>query len=277
MPWQEFAGFPESDIAMLRPASLCAAGPVQAAFSTRRGGVSQGRYASLNMGLHVGDRPEDVVENRRRFLSAAGMEPAHMVAAEQVHGDIPCPVDAGMRGRGAFDAASALPGVDALLTDAPGVPLTLYFADCVPVFLFDPCRPAVAVAHAGWKGLASGVIRNTLAAMRRHYHTQPADCRAAVGPAIGPCCYEVGPEVVTAIGNAGIGSEETALSQKREKHRIDLPGLARLCLVASGVPEGSIELSHDCTACRRERFYSFRRDRTTGRMAAAVMLEISAP
>jgi len=271
MSWQQTIGDPENvRLPLLIPETFCSARPVRAAFTTRHGGVSRAPFATLNLGLHVGDNISDVLENRRRLAQAIGVLPESLVAAEQVHGGSVALVEARMRGRGACDLASALPGVDALICEIPDTPLTLYFADCVPVFLFDPGRPAVGLAHAGWRGIAGQVIRRTLEAMMHHFRTDPASCHAAIGPAIGPCCYRVGPEVVDAISRIGVDLEGMACSQEDGAWRLDLPGLAGRQLKSAGIPPGHIECSEECTCCESSRFFSFRRSRRTGRMAAII-------
>jgi YfiH family protein len=229
----------------------------------RSGGTSAAPFASLNLGLHVGDTAERVRENRTRVAAAAGLNPNRMVCGEQVHGSKVAVVTAGDAGRGATVFADAIPDVDALVTDENALLLTLFFADCLPVLLADVERRVVGVAHAGWRGLVGGVIENTLQTMAERYGSRSDAVFAVKGPGIGPCCFEVGPEVAehfpASILQAGAGG----------KPHVDLPNAARLRLLQAGVPSGQIETAEICTACHIKRFFSHRAEHgKTGRMGA---------
>jgi YfiH family protein len=206
-----------------------------ALFTTRHGGVSKGPYASLNLGLHTDDDPAAVAANRERASSLAG---GPLAAVHQVHGtDV-------------VAAGDAVPDADAQVTADGHAPLVLV-ADCVPVVLVAPA--AVGVVHAGWRGLHGGIVANAVRALRDLGATRVA---AAVGPAIGPCCYEVGDELRAAFGTTG--------------RTLDLPGLAAAQLAAAGVAE--VHSAGLCTACATRDgeplFFSHRRDRgVTGRQA----------
>ncbi|MBC7325417.1 MAG: peptidoglycan editing factor PgeF, partial [Moorella sp. (in: Bacteria)] len=164
--------------------------------------VSGGSYASLNMSFRVGDPPENVLINRLSICRVLGAELADLVAAAQVHGDTVAVVTARDRGKGAKEAESALPATDALITGDPGVLLSSYHADCVPVFLLDPVQRVIGVAHAGWKGSALKIAAKTVQAMQKSFGTRPRDCLAGIGPAIGPCCYEVDEPVFSCFQSA---------------------------------------------------------------------------
>jgi YfiH family protein len=153
-----------------------------------------------------------------------------------------------------------------LVTDTPGLLLALFFADCLPVLLADTERRAVGLAHAGWRGLVAGIVENTVAAMRDSFGTDPATLIAAVGPGIGPCCFEVGEEVAAHFPGA------TLRSPKKARPSVDLAAAAASRLEAAGVPAGQITLAGECTACGDPaRWFSHRRDRGhTGRMGALI-------
>ncbi len=186
------AGFAaDRDGLYYRIGSLEDSAPVVAAFTTRKGGVSRGRFAQCNLGLAVGDEPAAVVENRRRALSALGLELSSAVAAQQVHGDRVARVGRAEAGRGALARETAIPGVDALITDETGLTLIIGCADCVPVYLVDPDRPAIGLAHAGWRGTVGKIATQTVRAMTGAFGSRPDRLLAAIGPSIGPCCYEV--------------------------------------------------------------------------------------
>jgi len=233
----------------------------------RGGGVSAAPFGTLNLGLHVGDLPEAVVANRQRVAEAAGLGLARMVCAQQVHGAQVAVVTGADAGRGAVAFDTAVPGVDALVTDTEGLLLTLFFADCLPILLADPVRQVVAVAHAGWRGLVGGVIENTIAAMVEGFGVRAEDMTAAVGPGIGTCCFEVGPEVAERFPAAHVIRGEIGQSH------VDLPGAARQRLQEAGVPADRIVVCEDCTACHTDRYFSHRREEgRTGRMAAFIAL-----
>lgn len=239
---------------------------------TRRGGgISTGPYSSLNLGLHVGDEPDAVLENRRRAAESLGLPLSAMVCAAQVHGGVAEAVDASDAGRGAIEHADSIPDADALVTATPGLLLALFYADCVPVLLADPERRVIAVAHAGWRGLAANVIGNTVTVMRERFGAEPSALLAAVGPCIGPCCYEVGTEVAEAF------PEETHTIPGQPRPHVDLAQAAARHLRAAGVPAGSITVSGECTACLPGHYFSHRGDNgKTGRIAALMAIAAGA-
>lgn len=229
------------------------------AFGTRLGGVSEGPYESLNIGLSVGDQPPAVLENRRRFLAAVGLSLDDLVVPGQVHGVAVRLVGDGERGRGARSRETVVDDTDALLTQTAGLPLMVSFADCVPVFLaaeLDAGRTALALAHAGWRGMLAGVISETAAALRRLGRLTAA----VVGPSIGPCCFAVGDTVGSAL--------EARFPGVWRDGRVDLWACAAQELASAGLPPQAIANPRLCTSCDR-RFYSHRRDQgLSGRQAA---------
>ncbi len=233
---------------------------VLAAFSERGGGVSEGPFASLNVGFGVGDRPEAVRENRRRLAAALGTGP--FAVAGLVHGSRVVRVGRRRAGAGFQDPAGRVPGADGLLTSSPALALAVTCADCLPVVLASPDGRAVAVVHAGWRGLAGGVLQRAVAAMGGG-----VGLRAAIGPAVGPCHYEVGEDVALAVA---AGSEAGAVTVRRAgRLALDLAATARAVLRSAGVRR--IEVADVCTACHPDRFFSHRRDGRTGRQAAIAM------
>ncbi len=211
-----------------------APGPYVVAFSTRAGGVSEGAFASLNLGLLTDDEPENVHENRRRLCAEVGADPERLALNRQVHGAEVHRAVAGRRGT---------PG-DGLWTDEPRVPMLKVTADCLPIALARTNgTPALGLLHAGWRGLSEGIVPAGVAALG-------GSLAAAVGPGIGPCCYEVGPEVAALFGVRA--------------RTLDLHALAERALREAGVER--VEHVELCTACEEHRFFSHRRDRgVTGR------------
>lgn len=249
--------------------------PVAAAFSTRRGGVSTGPFATLNLGLHVGDIPARVLENRRRFCAALGVEARHMVCGEQLHTARVAVVGRAEMGCGALAADTALPATDALVTAAPGVPLVAFFADCVPLFLYDPVRHTAALVHAGWRGTAAGIGRETVRTLERRFNTAPADVHAVVGPSVGPCCYRVGPEVAAEFVRTFGADAGVVVRGDDGAPRVDLWRANRLVLTGAGLSPAHIHDTGLCTACHAGTFFSYRAARGhTGRLAALMMLEV---
>jgi polyphenol oxidase len=244
--------------------------------STRAGGVSTGPYASLNVGLKVEDDESAVLENRRRLLSMLGFELERSVWSEQVHGDRVAVVRAEDAGRGALDAASAVPGADALVTDVPGVPLCVTVADCVPLVIFDPVAGALGVAHAGWAGTVAKIAARTVETMTERFGSTPSDLFAAIGPSIGPEAYEVGGDVVARVREAfGARAEELLAPGRQGKALLDLWQANSLALVESGIAAESIEVAGVSTAAHLDRFYSYRAEGTTGRFCAVAALATS--
>jgi purine-nucleoside/S-methyl-5'-thioadenosine phosphorylase / adenosine deaminase len=222
-------------------------------FSTRNGGVSEGPYESLNLGILTDDAPEHVAENRSRLAGEAGLEPEHVAMGWQVHGsalrDWSGPPDATVAGYAAPGAE--LPRVDGHVTDAAGVGLLVLVADCLPVALAGSGR--VAMLHCGWRGLADGIVERALA----RFDESPA---AAVGPGIGPCCYEVGTEVLERFAH---------LDGVARGRMLDLRAIAERKLRDGGAKD--IEHVDHCTSCRADLYFSHRRDGgVTGRQGGLV-------
>lgn len=248
-----------------------------AGFTGRSGGASGEPWASLNLGLHVGDRDADVVDNRRRLTEALGWPAEAFVCGEQVHGCAVQAVGAADAGRGLSSRATAVPDTDALMTDEPGVLLVSLYADCVPLYFWDPVREAVALAHAGWKGTVLEIARRTVEAMAERYGSVPADIRAAIGPSIGPCCYEVDEPVLERVrpllaelAEAGIVRLAETIEPSSPGHgRLNLKELNRQIMIKAGILPTRIECSEWCTGCRRDLFFSHRMEGgRTGRMAS---------
>jgi YfiH family protein len=209
------------------------------AFSTRVGGVSDGPFASLNLGLLTEDEPGNVEENRRRLCAAVGANPERLAMNRQEHAATVRRASAGRRGE---------PG-DGLWTDEPDVPMLKVTADCVPIAVAD-ARPTLALLHAGWRGLLQGVVAAGVAPM-------DPGARAAIGPSIGPCCYEVGADVAGAFA-ARFGPDVVT------ERSVDLWTAAERALREASVVE--IERLDLCTSCNPDLFFSHRRDRgVTGR------------
>ena len=226
---------------------------VRALITTRAGGVSRGAFASLNVGDRVGDDTAAVAENRARVTAHLPESPLWLT---QVHGTA------------VADASAARPGceADAAVTREPGRVLAVLTADCLPVLLADESGTTVGIAHAGWRGLAGGVIEQTVAALE----VRPSRLIAYLGPAIGPSAFEVGDEVREAFVAADSAASTAFVPRAPGKWFADLHALARLRLARLGTTR--VHGGKFCTYSEPERFFSYRRDRVTGRMATLIWL-----
>ena len=233
---------------------------VGALSTTRRSGVSLAPYddgaggGGLDLGLHVGDDAARVAQNRARLRAALPAEPVWL---SQVHG------------ANVVDAAEVegVPEADASYTTRPGVVCAIMTADCLPVLLADRAGAVVAAAHAGWRGLAAGVLQNTVARMRE---AGAVDIVAWLGPAIGPQRFEVGPEVRAAFIDCNAAAGAAFAEQGNGKYFADIYQLARLALASCGVRE--VSGGDQCTVTEESLFYSYRRDGVTGRMASLIWI-----
>lgn len=223
------------------------------AFSTREGGVSGGPYESLNLGILTDDDPQLVAQNRRRLAARIGLAPERVAMGWQVHGAELAEWDAPPANGGYAAPGAELRKVDGHLTDTTGLGLLVLVADCLPVALAAPGR--VAMLHCGWRGLAAGILERALERL-------DGPVAAAIGPGIGRCCYEVGPEVLSAFAD---------LDRVAEGRMLDLAAVARRKLEAAGVER--IEDTGLCTSCRPDLFFSHRRDGgVTGRQGGVAWL-----
>lgn len=230
---------------------------VRAFVTTRAGGVSAGPYQGLNLGRSTGDDPERIEQNRCVLRQAVPAEPRWL---RQVHGAV------------VVDAAqvSAPVEADASFTAEPGVVCVVSVADCLPVFLADERGCAVAVAHAGWRGLAAGVLQAAVRSLRARLADPGAPILAWLGPGIGPTHFEVGADVLDAMEASIPRARDAFVPIAGGKFLADLPALARQALAQAGVSD--VRGGTLCTYSDPARFYSFRRDRITGRHAALIWL-----
>ena len=222
-------------------------------FTTRLGGVSTGSQASLNLAVGRGDSEENVAENYRILGNALGFSLTDLVLTRQTHSDI---VRAVTRedARGCYHRD--YPECDGLVTNTPGLALTVFTADCTPLLFHDPVTGAVGAAHAGWRGTAAAIAAKTVRAMVENYGCRPEDIRAAIGPNIGFCHFETDADVPEAM-IAAFGEEVRPFMEKKgEKYYLDLKRINALVLRREGLKH--IELSENCTVCECDRFWSHR-------------------
>jgi len=241
---------------LLRFSALGSLDGIVHGISTRAGGVSQGRCASLNVSYSVGDTPANVDENLRRLAQAVGTESERLFWPYQVHGRQVTEVTPSTPER---------PRCDVLITRSRERWLLLRFADCTPVLIADPKLRAIAAVHAGWRGSAVRAAAAAVEALVDTYGSRPADLVAGIGPAIGPCCYTVGQDVVDAF------ADRPWLIQQG---KLDLWAANREALLDAGVPAEQIEQAGLCTRCQSDRFFSHRANNAhpAGRFAAIIGL-----
>lgn len=222
-------------------------------FPERTGGVSTGARASLNLGKRWGDDPELVDRNRALLAAHAGFDVDDLQMMRHVHGTNVWRVGEPLPEPAEFDG---------LVTDQVGPVLTTFAADCVPLLFADPVARVCGSAHAGWRGTVAGVAPRVVARMGE-LGARPADVRVALGPSIGPCCFEVGPEVVEAF-RAAFGDVPGMVVRGPHKDHVDLRVALTAGLTAVGVAPAHIDAAPPCTRCDAERFYSYRRDGQAG-------------
>ncbi len=236
------------------------------AIFTRHGGVSHPPFASLNFGASVGDDPLAVSQNFDRACRALGLTPAETVTCYLKHSADVITVTRQNR-------QPVMGWADGLVTAEPGIFLTMRFGDCTPLLFFDPVRRAVGLAHAGWRGTMKQAAAATVRAMVQTLHCRPADIIAVIGPSIGPCCYEVGPDVMEAA-QTSLDSTDGLFIRRNGRHDrayFDMWEANRRQLIAAGVK--TIIQSGLCTACRTDLFFSHRAEKgRTGRFGVIIGL-----
>lgn len=234
---------------------------------TRLGGHSRSPWASLNAGHTVGDDPVTVDANHELICQALGFKIQDIVSPHQVHGTTAGIVNECHKGRLQEET-------DALLTAVPGVLLMLRFADCTPIILYDPRQRIVGLVHAGWRGTVARIAQTAVEKMTAAFGSRPADILAGIGPAIGPCCYEIGEDVVEAANRAFPNQAHLFLVKANGRWRLDMWAANRQQLCEAGVRQ--VEVAETCTACRTDEWFSHRAEGgKTGRFAVAIALRTS--
>lgn len=242
-----------------------------AGFSSRLDGVGSAPYASLNLGLHVGDDPHNVIANRSLLADAAGVSLTSWTYGEQVHDCQVQKVEAIHGGRGTRSREDAFADKDAFITNEAGMVLAALFADCVPLYFLDPRNKSAGLAHAGWKGTVLQIAKHTVQAMKQEYGTRPEDLLAAIGPSIGACCYEVD-EAMAVQFHLKLGELCTPYiipSIRSGRFMLNLQEINRKIMIEAGILPQHIEITKLCTGCNLSHFFSHRKENgLTGRMAA---------
>lgn len=242
------------------------------ATSTRNGGVSSGNYKSLNLSFHVGDEQENVIRNYRILSRALDFNLRSLTTCQQIHHNTVALVDKSHFKKDCFLPQNAIPETDALVTDVPGITLMTRYADCVPLFFYDPKTNTIAIAHAGWKGTLAHIARKTVEVLVNEYHCKPEHILSAIGPSIGPCCYQIGSTMADeavkelsgqeCLKEASDGSIYFNLWKANEKQLKD-----------TGIKDDHLHCAGLCTSCNVDLFFSYRKEeRVTGRFGALIGL-----
>lgn len=228
------------------------------AFSTRLGGVSQGEFSSMNMAFNRGDDPEAVTENYKRICKSAGFDFDSLTVSSQDHNTFVRAVNKSNAGVGIYKPKD-IASVDALITNEPNVTLVTYYADCTPLFFVDTSKKAIGLAHAGWRGTVGRIGEKVIEKMHELYKTNPSDVKAAIGPAISVCCYEVDkPCADNFSALKGLDSKRFVFPKSDGKYMIDLLEANRQILMSAGVKAENITVCDICTNCNSDLLWSHR-------------------
>ena len=253
-------------------------------FTTRKGGVSDGVFESLNLSFTRGDDHDKVMENYRRVASYFGKKPEDIVTSDQTHTTTVHEVGRPASGFG-VTRPRAYSDVDGLITDTPGVVLATFYADCVPLYFIDPVHRAIGLSHSGWRGTVGRMGKATLSEMNLHYGTKPEDVYCAIGPSICADCYEISSDVAEAFTDAfpnhpeiltdlGFPYGHTSNEVLDHKYRLDLWRANEVVLLESGVLPEHIAVTNVCTCCNSQELFSHRASHgKRGNLGAFLMIE----
>jgi YfiH family protein len=242
--------------------------------SSRKGGYSEGPFARLNLGFHVGDSSLKVLQNRQKLADATGIDLFWLTFANQTHSGNVAVVDAGSRGKGATEKRTAFENTDGMVTNVERICLCVQVADCVPVLMYDPVERVIAAVHAGWRGILKRIVPATVEKMIQQYGCRAENIYAGIGPSNGPCCYEVEEDVKreTLIALGSINGIITP-AKNPGKFIFNQWNAVKMQLFDAGLKENHIEVSGLCSQCQHETFFSSRAGLgVTGRYAAGIML-----
>ena len=243
-------------------------------FSTRLGGVSEGYLGSMNLSFTRGDDREHVLENHRRFARALGYDETKLVFSNQVHLTRFYKVTEEDCGKG-ITKESDITEIDGLVTDQPGIPLITFYADCVPLFFYDPVKQVIAMAHSGWRGTVERIGGKMIAYMGTEYGSQPQDIICAIGPSICQNCYEVSEDVALHFLEVFGDSYGDSLLYRKEngKYQLNLHKACEITLLDAGVKKEHLDVTDLCTCCNPEFLFSHRASNgQRGNLAGVMML-----
>ena len=256
----------------LEPSLFAKERKIKAGFSARKGGVSEGNYASLNLAVHTGDDSSSVLENRRRFLSVWGLSPRGIIAGNQVHGTTVHRVkESDFAGNSR--TGTIIPACDALISNTDNVTLAAFSADCLLIYIFNRDKKVISLIHAGWRGILYGIIGKVAGILKKDYLCYHESSIAAVSPGICFDCFEVGEEVAGKFHKEGWQDAACLRQGPAGTYFINLTEIACRQLNSAGLQRNRVDVSGLCTSCMPDLFYSYRRDgEKTGRMMAFMSL-----
>ena len=242
--------------------------------STRTGGVSKPPFDSLNLGFNVGDNPDRVLKNRRRFAEAIGIPLNQFTIARQIHSGNVRIISDELKGSGSTNHENAIKDTDAMVTNVEGICLAILVADCVPILFFDPVQRAIGVAHAGWKGTLEFIAQKTVMAMEKAFGSLAEDVVVGIGPSIGPCCYKVGPDIISQVEIIFHTKKEYILNESKSgEGYFDLWKANLDQLLHAGIERKNIEMAMRCTCHNSDLFFSYRHQKgVTGRFCPGITL-----
>ncbi|MCD6326188.1 peptidoglycan editing factor PgeF [bacterium] len=228
------------------------------------------RYKHQDMGFKSGADPKTIVKSRKQLCDTIGLDFARLTAARQTHSGEAVAIESQDAGKGAADPADAIPNADGMATNVPGASLMILTADCLPALLFDPAGP-VGAFHAGWRGALLGIAESTVRLMFERYGSNPKEMTAVLGPAIQPCCFEVGWDVAAKFAESSAENADAVVESRDGHFFVDLPVFVANSLRRMGLLAENIISSGLCTHCREDIFYSYRRDgRLIGSLGAII-------
>ncbi|ADU30460.1 peptidoglycan editing factor PgeF [Evansella cellulosilytica] len=240
-------------------------------FTTKNGGLSESPFSSFNLGLHVNDDAQTVATNRNKLSELIDFPTSRWACSDQVHENKVVKVTNKMAGSGVYDYQNSIKSTDGVYTTETNILLALCFADCVPLYFYEPKKEIVGIAHAGWKGTVKNIVGEMVHKWTKDENVDPANIKAAIGPSIGPCCYVVDDHVIHFVNDVLQGEHKPYSKVSAGQYALDLKQLNLQLMVASGILKENIDVSHYCTSCSESLFFSHRRDKgKTGRMVSFI-------
>jgi len=246
---------------------------VKHAISTRGGGFSSGNYNSLNLSFQVGDEHNNVMKNHQSLSHTLGFDLSSLVTCQQIHQDSIALVDKSYLKKDYFLPNNSIPETDALITDVPGITLMTRYADCSPLLFYDPKTRTVAIAHAGWKGTLEHIGQKTVEVLVNYYHCQPQHILTAIGPSIGPCCYQISNTMADYALKKLPRAQEYIRESLDDGLYFDLRQANKKQLKTAGIKDEHLYCTELCTSCAIDLFFSYRKEKgVTGRFGALIGL-----
>lgn len=244
-------------------------GLVSMGFSTKSGGVSTGKYSSMNLSYNSNDDKENIRKNFNIYLDAIGANPESVIMSEkQIHESLVHVVEKKPNG------TEFIKGVDGFITNLKNVTLVTTHADCVPLYFLDPVKKVVGLSHSGWRGTLLGIGKETVLKMIEVYDSNPSDILVGIGASIGKCCFETDSDVPDLFKEKWDFAEKYIFQKENVKYFVDIKGINKEILKSVGIDENNIEISNICTMCSSDIFFSHRKMKLErGTMAAAIMLK----